>query len=148
MLLVGNRAENFLFSNSQNIDQPLSSLKDPTGPKASWTDDKSHPAVASQSRDDQRRQGRAEALPKKPRLRTTPALGLGMGASIYELGGEMNCNFKKISSFYQFNPLDSVFNGRGLHLFLSLLLSFPLTTAPLLLFQENHTLLRESCPGD
>lgn len=40
VVLEGNRAENHLFRNSQDTDQPPSSaVQNPTGPKASWTND-------------------------------------------------------------------------------------------------------------
>lgn len=99
MVLKGNGVKNYPFRSSQNIDQPLSLLKDPTGPKASYTNDKSHPAVAFQFKDDPRRQERAETLPGKPLLRTTPEIPrFGHGHShspAHELGAEMNCNCLK-----------------------------------------------------
>lgn len=137
MVLEGNRAENFPFGNSQNRDQPSPSLKDPTGPKAFCTHDKSLPAVVSQSKDDQRRQERGEPLLGTSPLRTTPVVPrFGHGrpyGSTNELGAGMNYNCFKTSCLYQFNPVGSVFNGNGFCLFVFnffVLFSFDQSASP------------------
>jgi len=60
--------------------------------------------------------------PSKTPLKATPRDAPGMGPGCPdsfadELGAKMNCNYLKISSLYQFNPLGSIFNDSGFYLY-------------------------------
>ena len=79
--------------------------------------------------------------PSKTPLKASPRDAPGMGprspdSLADELGAKMNCNYLKISSLYQFNPLGSIFNDSGFYLyvyFFHLVFLWP----ECLLFQEK-----------